>query len=207
MANFDFTSKCAHPRICQRLMEDFVNSASDLTYEDDCTPIKVVEKEDGEYSLVLGEPNFITCYTPIKVRKGSNKRGSSYTVLRECEDEPVYIYYRLDYHTPKDCGHREFGRNIHLRAPFTKGFSSVTLMLLHELGHQETLNEVPAYYDRAKAIKSIQKMSNKTACHQRYFSLPDEYLATSWAIEWLTKKENRKIAKNFEKAFFKAWRG
>ena len=33
MAKFDYTSKCAHPKICKRLMTEFLSDASDLTDE------------------------------------------------------------------------------------------------------------------------------------------------------------------------------
>ena len=39
-----------------------------------------------------------------------------------------------------------------------------------------------------------------------YFLLPDEVVATKWAIDWLENAENRKLAKAFEKEFFKYYK-
>jgi len=90
-----------------------------------------------------------------------------------------------------------------------QGFSHVTLSLLHELGHLETFDDVPEGYDRLDAllaIKAASKDDDKIA-NLMYYSLPDEWLATQWAIDWLSEEENRKRAKQFEKEFFRAWRG
>lgn len=103
----------------------------------------------------------------------------------------------------------EFLHFVHGKDKLTKGFSELTISLLHELGHNETFKDIPKNYDRKKALRKINKMTGKDLrkANQMYFSLTDENLATEWAVQWLSKKENRKIAKRFEKDFFKAWRG
>ena len=203
MARFDFTSKCAHPRICKRLMTEFLQDATTLTYVsefcrflgmgDDGMPI-LGDSEFGEYDRV------------VSLKK--SPRGFR-TNIHPMDESKIEIEYDFCEFTRYHEEHNEFIRNIRARAPFTAGFSSLTLALLHELGHNETEEEVPEYYDRQKALKNIEKYCGKNPrmVNMMYFSLPDEYMATQWAINWLTNTENRKKAKAFEKAFFKAWRG
>ena len=53
-------------------------------------------------------------------------------------------------------------------------------------------------------IKKIEEELPRELRNYAYFMLPDEDLATSWAIQWLEESaENRRIAKQFEKEFFK----
>lgn len=202
MARFDYSSKCAHPRICQRLMQDFLQDACTLTWENEL--VEILGKDEKGWPI-FGDHIFEEVFCKISVKKGPCFR----TYICENKQETLEIFYNYTTLNTKCLGHVEFNKNIHLRAFHTKGFSWLTLSLLHELGHQETEEKVPCYYNRAKAIEKIHKMYKKSCreAHQAYFALPDEYLATQWAIDWLAVPENRKKAKAFEKAFFKAWRG
>lgn len=83
---------------------------------------------------------------------------------------------------------KAFRRNFVHRCPLARGFSNVTISILHELGHYFT------WYD----FLEIEKEDEFT-CH---FDLPSERAATDWAIGWLQNPENRKIAKAFEREFF-----
>ena len=183
MAKFNYNSKCAQPRKCSKLMKDFLTAASDLVDE--------IELDDD----VLEVKRFVS------VRKG-HSGFLAYVGARE-----VKIEY--DFSKMFDIGSREFRRNIVMRDESMKGFSNVTLSLLHELGHFETEDSVPDGYDRFKAKKQYMKWCGNdiVRINMMYFSLPDEWLATQWAIDWLSDEENRKRAKQFERDFFKAWRG
>jgi hypothetical protein len=98
---------------------------------------------------------------------------------------------------PKDFEYRdeldkEFRKDFTTRCPLAKGFSDVTLTILHEFGHWFNRNVMNiVVYDAM--------VQDETA---NYFSNPYEVLATQWAICWLLCPANRKIAKAFEKHFF-----
>lgn len=182
---FDYTSKCAHPKICKRLMTEFLSDASDLTDE--------VEVDERAFERKR----------PVTLEKG-------YCGFRAYVYGPdVRIEYDFKSMANNDEGQREFRRNITMRDASLRGFSDVTLSLLHELGHFETEDDVPFGYDRFKAQKQYRKWCGDdiVKINMMYFSLPDEWLATQWAIDWLSDEENRKRAKQFERDFFKAWRG
>ena len=98
---------------------------------------------------------------------------------------------------PKDFEYRdeldkEFRKDFTTRCPMAKGFSDVTLTILHEFGHWFNRNVMNiVVYDAM--------VQDETA---NYFANPYEVLATQWAICWLLCPANRKIAKAFEKQFF-----
>lgn len=98
---------------------------------------------------------------------------------------------------PKDFEYRdkldeEFRKDFTARCPLAKGFSDITLTILHEFGHWFNRNVMNiVVYDAM--------VQDETA---NYFANPYEVLATQWAICWLLCPTNRKIAKAFEKHFF-----
>ena len=78
------------------------------------------------------------------------------------------------------------------RCPLAQGFASVTLSILHEIGH---------HFHREEYIFSDPREYNAATGHW-HFLLPCEIVATDWAIEWLQDPEHRKVAKQFERNFF-----
>lgn len=187
MARFDYNSKCANSTACRRLMAEFVSNASDLTTE--------IEIEGT--GLSVENPR------PVRLKEGQN--GFCAYV-----DSPA-IFIEYDYKSVAEGGdgNKDFRRNVVMRAPAMNGFADITLALLHELGHFETEEELPFGYDRFKAEEMCKEWcgDDYEKLNLMYFTLPDEWLATQWAIEWLSDDDNRKIAKQFEREFFKAWRG
>lgn len=183
MAKFNYNSKCAQPRKCSKLMKDFLTAASDLVEE--------VELNDD----VLEVKRFVSL---TKGRYGFRAYLGAHEVKIE-----------YDFSKMSEIGSREFRRNIVMRDESMKGFSNVTLSLLHELGHFATEDAVPVGYNRFQAQAQYKKWGGEDyrLLNLMYFSLPDEWLATQWAIDWLSDEENRKRAKRFEREFFKAWRG
>lgn len=183
MAKFDYTSKCAHPKICERLMTEFLSDASTLTNELEFEELTFERKR------------------PVNLTKGNYGFRAYVGAFDVC------IEY--DFKTMSGEGQREFRRNVIMRDASIRGFSNVTLSLLHELGHFATEDDVPFGYDRFKAEKQFRKWCGDdiVKINMMYFSLPDEWLATQWAIDWLSDEDNRKRAKQFERDFFKAWRG
>lgn len=182
------------PRKIVWVMRDFINTASDLEH--------ILEADfDGEnYS------NVVKAKRTVKLKQG--KHFSTYICdpLWKDLEEFFIIFYNVDdlyNYTMK-----EFRKDFVSRCPMAKGFANVTLTLLHELGHQETNVGVWSVQDRNTAEAKLAERFEKGEIdrHQlqvEYFRFPDETLATNWAIEWLKDAEHRKIAKLFEKEFFK----
>lgn len=184
MAHFKYESKCAHPRKCVNLMRDFLQDACTLSYEDDDTEEEIVRK--------------------IKMRRGIVFQTFPY----DTEVEYITIEYNFNELRRGNDGMARFNKNFFHLYPAARGFSSLTISLLHELGHHETLFDLPDSWDRVKEEQKLSKyFNNFDKMYQAYFSMKDEKLATQWAIDWLSQTENRKRAKRFEREFFKAWRG
>jgi hypothetical protein len=87
-----------------------------------------------------------------------------------------------------------FRKNMESISKVTKGFSNVTLAILHEYGHWETRSvfDVIAYH----------KINRDVYTMEQYMKNPFEQIATQWAVCWLQQHKNRAIAKQFEKFFF-----
>lgn len=182
---FNYQTTPAHPGKVQRLMREFLEEISTLTYFD----------EDEEMELLRD----------IVLRKG--KDGFCTEVLPE-DESVIKIYYDFSDLDPRNLSVRTFNKNVRTRAPFTRGISDVTIALLHELGHNITVYDLPKNFDRTGEILDIFASTKIPEIRYRmYCDLPDEWAATQWAIDWLSDAENRKRARAFERAFFKAWRG
>lgn len=89
---------------------------------------------------------------------------------------------------------RMFRRNFISRCPLAKGFSNITIVLLHECGHWATRSIMD--------IVTYDKMKNQAINMEQYMAIPWEHLATEWAICWLSSPFNRKRAKEFERKYF-----
>lgn len=182
------TRTCVSPKKAVRTMREFANAVSTLTcYDDDNTIIKM----------------------PIVFRK--DKEGFATKVLWNISMKrlnPAIIYYNLDSLNNKPMKiFRYYWSEV---CPMFKGFASVTLALLHELGHLYVQEDVIAngytYEERIQRINEIRESNNTLMdLNSEYYLLPDEMSATLWAIEWLQDSKNRKLAKAFEKEFFKCF--
>jgi len=98
----------------------------------------------------------------------------------------------LDY--PLDEYDKAFRKNFVDRCPLARGFSSITLTLLHECGHWATRSIID--------IVEYEKWNKRVTSQEEYMEIPWEHLATEWAICWLHSPAHRKAAKAFEKAYF-----
>lgn len=98
----------------------------------------------------------------------------------------------LDYQ-PDECD-KAFRKDFVERCPLARGFSSITLTLLHECGHWATRS----IFD----IVEYEKWDERAESQEEYMKIPWEHLATEWAICWLHSPANRKVAKAFERAYF-----
>lgn len=114
--------------------------------------------------------------------------------------EITYDWKDLD---PFNTSRYSFRRNVYNRDPSACNFSDITLSLLHEIGHFFTLSTLPKDYDIDTQVMNVQnKADTQDELDELYYALPSEYIATQWAIDWLKKKKNRLIAKQFEHLFF-----
>lgn len=89
--------------------------------------------------------------------------------------------------------------NMGRRASYMKGFSQVTKVLLHEFGHQMTLNNV---YKTISSEELTDLYIEAKGRQENYVKIPAEWVATQWGIDWLADSEHRKIARTFEKRFW-----
>lgn len=174
--------KCVHPRKAHKLMEDFLNLASDLYYTyDDCD-----EQDKTEITLVKSD-----CFS-----------AESVSCVADCDT--LEVYYNLD--GLFDDGMKMFRSYWTNKVPMLKGFADITLTLLHELGHLETNDEIRKTFSselRQLAWFAIDnKFNNVVDKNFQYFGMPDEATATKWGIAWLSDFEHRKLAKAFEQKFF-----
>ena len=87
-----------------------------------------------------------------------------------------------------------FRQNFIERCPLARGFSYVTLTLLHECGHWATRSVVD--------LVEYSKWEKKATTQDEYMKIPWELIATDLAICWLNCPANRQIAKDFEKSYF-----
>lgn len=190
--------KLIHPRKVYWVMTDFINKIHDLTYEEWIVPCKVKEDETIE-EFWERIHNITTEFIPCvgKVQKGSR----NCTRRMSDGDTKFFIWINIEEEWSK--GHYQFTKDITERCSLTKGFASITLTLLHELGHLSSQQDFDGY-DRFEELEKIGKLP-KWERNPAYFKLPDEKSATDWAIGWLQNPNNRKIAKAFEKEFFKCF--
>ncbi len=95
---------------------------------------------------------------------------------------------------PKDLNQNEpedkmFRADFIRRYPSARGFSNVTISILHELGH---------HFNREVYLNAT-KLAGDTM--EEHLTLPHEVVATEWAINWLKDPINRKTAKAFEREY------
>ena len=125
-----------------------------------------------------------------------------------CTDEYSYIFdkemitFKLTEGTVEDLWFTEFIKerfDYKVRYPFV-------MSLLHEVGHHKANDDIDgAVYDFCMAEKARIDEEMKTANAKKskklewqYFNLPDEIMATSWAVEY-AKAHPKKVKKMWEK--------
>lgn len=192
-----------HPRKIIWVMRDFIQSAHNLQYNAGCVyktplPTNVTTDEFLEW-FAQGEE----IYEKRMVKLVSEGKYCAY-----CSDEGKTFrigYDKKDIASNFFPGNADFSVDIYRRCPMTRGFANITLSLLHELGHICT-NDKVENWDTQKRIDRIneirQQYKTRREINFAYFKMPDETMATDWAIAWLQDPEHRKIAKAFEKKFF-----
>ena len=168
--------KCVHPKKANEIIHNFVNSAVNVPCE----------------------------YHVRSVRS----KAITYAVFGAIEDDDIIIFVPnwKKANFKDDLGGKCFRADFVNRYPAARGFSDVTLSLLHEVGHTMTKMFVPPMKEEiAKYNKAVEHTEDMKEVNKLYFALTDERMATDWAIEWLKVAENRKMAKKFEKKFSKCF--
>lgn len=192
-----------NPRKIIWAMRDFVNSAHDLQYEygrtysdmlpENATPAEFLEWfESGEsiYEKRSAKMTSVGRYCAFVYDEGATFRIG---------------YDEKDIACNRYAGNSDFAVDFYKRCPMGRGFANVTLVLLHELGHICTDDNV-SEWDALKRIERREEIHQQYHTRREinfaYFQMPDEMAATNWAIEWLQDPEHRRMAKAFEKKFF-----
>lgn len=184
-----------HPHKVVWAMRDFINDISDLvdpnTYYDIPSGADIFDIDFDWESYIIPSPK----------RECKMFKSDGFKTVFDEDTHFIKIGYNLDQNTTR------FRNNFVKRCPMARGFSSVTLALLHELGHQyveDDVSKVCPEYNRKAALDM-----GRILCHTQddwddwYMNIMvDETMATDWAIDWLNDPEHRKIAKVFEKKFF-----
>ena len=204
---------CVKPHKVSATMKKFLNTASDLTYKKGSIPMdKAWEDEKGEWHWNDEDIEWSDEKKEMRVHRKPDSFCAMLTPGGSVEDSAVgYILYDFQ----RIFGKQQFCEYWRSAIPMLKGFADITLLLLHELGHFETddeIREVFSVEDREQAIKDIEKQFtivldntifiDNESINECYFELPDEYAASEWGFNWLKDPEHRKIAKAFEKEFF-----
>lgn len=190
--------KLIHPRKVRWVMRDFINEIHNLTYENIVIPPEIEGESIDDWFERL-------CNTPHTEEKAfcdvkPSNCFCAFTGDYEPGDSSEFVIgYNFDNLWNK--GHYQFSQDFFARCPAGRGFASVTISLLHELGHFSAQQEFEGY-DREEALTELRKNYPRETINFEYFKLPDEKAATDWAINWLSDPEHRKIAKAFEKKFF-----
>jgi len=194
--------KLIKPRKVVWVMRDFVNSINSVTYTDWILPPPSTENETTEEFLArLNSAQEVEYLAQIILKKSPEEEGFAVCVA-DIGEPTISMWYNIESLWSR--GNTQFTQNFYSRCPMSRGFASVTLSLLHELGHIHSQQEFDGY-NRLTAISDLRERYSKEVINLEYFKLPDEMAATDWAIEWLANAENRKVAKAFEKEFFKCF--
>ena len=183
---------CIHPRKAVWAMRDFLNEISTLEY--------IIEADYNGEEM----ENAVKAKRMAKIIKGDTFCAYVYGIYGQFEE-----YYKIAYNWDSlwDRANYYFRKNFVSRCPSAQGFASITLTLLHELGHIQTEHNnysIPERNAEESRIRALyrNKQINYEVLQTLYFNIPQEYDATNWAIEWLKDPAHRKIAKKFEKQFF-----
>lgn len=125
------------------------------------------------------------------------------------------VYFKITHAIEDEMFNRFMNERFGLELNAESGF---IFSLLHEVGHRENNDDVEgAVYDfclaeKARLEKEIQSNPGLTfdelyALESQYFNLPDEIMATAWAVDFYKKnpekcvKMHKKIAKTLQKFY------
>ena len=183
------------PRKVIWVMRDFINEIHGLTYINVSLPYIKDENPDEWFERFS---NAVEEEIPSQVKMTYREDGFAVCPI-EKDDPEFHFFYNLDELYSR--GHKQFAQDFFARCPMGRGFASITITILHEIGHMNAQQDFEGY-NRVEAIRKLKNNFPRETINFEYFKLPDEKAATDWAIEWLSHPENRRKAKKFEKKFF-----
>ena len=183
------------PRKVIWVMRAFINEIHGLTYINVSLPYIKDENPDEWFERFS---NAVEEEIPSQVKMTYREDGFAVCPI-EKDDPEFHFFYNLDELYSR--GHKQFAQDFFARCPMGRGFASITITILHEIGHMNAQQDFEGY-NRIEAIRELKNNFPRETINFEYFKLPDEKAATDWAIEWLNHPENRRKAKEFEKKFF-----
>ena len=183
------------PRKVIWVMRDFINEIYGLTYMNVSLPYIKDESLDEWFERFS---NAVEEEIPSQVKMTYREDGFA-VCIAEKDDPEFHFFYNLDELYSR--GHKQFAQDFFARCSMGRGFASITITILHEIGHMNAQQDFEGY-NRIEAIRELKNNFSRETINFEYFKLPDEKSATDWAIEWLSHPENRRKAKEFEKKFF-----
>ena len=155
-----------------------------------------------------------------KLNKAITKEIESFGIKKaKVDTEYSYldriVYFKLTKGTLED----EWFKNFILERFGYKVEFPFVISILHEIGHYKTLDELyenNTLYNFCNSEKKRIKKEMETeegtdrACQLEfeYFNLPDEIIATAWAVNWAKKhpKKVRKMWKNCQRALMEFYK-
>lgn len=114
----------------------------------------------------------------------------------ECDidNEVIYINFKMDNEVEKIF-------ESFCKKTFGEVFPRVLISILHEVGHIETFDDDrnEERYERYALLQILWDNTeiDKETLHHRYYNLPGEIEATTWAVDYI--RNNRKKCENFLK--------
>lgn len=208
--NFNYSSKPTHPRKLYKFINTFVKENISIqypieyTYTIDCEKYNNLTYQEFWDKMKNIEIEKLPVFADITIHKGKRNCACG-------ESEQVWLYFP----DLMDFGAKAVRDNAISRCKIFKGFSALSFVLLHEIGHIATHYE--DFEDKKYTKKEMEEItldcfetSNSwKSFHEKFQSYhymqPSEIAATDWAIDFIKDPNNRKILKNFEKNFFKLW--
>lgn len=105
----------------------------------------------------------------------------------------------INYTLVEEPEEKYFLNHVFSLAPDLKGYNGFLISFLHELGHHYTLDEL-SEDEVNESLDTKRRINNEYTdgridLQEEYFNLPDEVVATNWAIEYI--RNNRKKIDEF----------
>lgn len=203
--------KCIHPIKASRAIIRFLDNIHNFTYEEfDFDAPPHIEEFFGKK---IEFPATKECRARVELKRNKDI-GFYANVANLLEHGVVTIGIAKELFSQYDScfsclGSKQIRADAAYRYPHIKGYSILTFVLLHELGHFMTKEE--ANKKRGKYSTDYYDLVDKyiPKKYWNYFHAENykERLATDWAANWLSIPENGKKAKQFEKEFFACYKG
>lgn len=154
------------PRKVVWVMRDFINEIHHLTYTQ-CfvSPMREDESIDEFFERFK---NMEEREMPSKVKMVYREKGFA-VWPNDIGEAEFHLFYNIEELWCK--GSKQFSQDFFSRCPAGRGFASVTLTILHELGHLHAQQEFEGY-NRFEAIKNLEKTSRPKLSTLNILSCP-----------------------------------